>query len=113
MKITLKVHSSDGDFYNVNCKNNDGVISIKCDCVAGSYTKLCKHKLLIVSGQNEVLYDVSQTEDFNTVQGWICNSEYPALLNKLAILEKELLKKKHEVRKVKELIEIAMRKGIK
>jgi len=112
MKITLMVLSSDGDFYNVICKNKEDVISIKCDCVAGTFTKLCKHKLSIAMGQMDCLYDHNQIEDFKTVQEWITKSGYSALLNKLEIAEKELSDKKREVRKIKETIEIAMRKGI-
>jgi hypothetical protein len=112
MKITLLVHSSDGDFYSVNCKNNEGIISIKCDCVAGSYTKLCKHKLSMILGKHDSLYDPKQIEDLNTVQEWISKSGYPELLKKLEVAEKELLDKQREVRKLKESLELAMRKGI-
>jgi hypothetical protein len=112
MEIHLKIISSDGDFYNVICRNKEGIISIKCDCVAGIYTKLCKHKLSIVMGQVENLYDNNQIEDFRTVQKWINNSGYSELLNRLEIAEKELLIKKNELKKIKDAMEVAMRKGL-
>jgi hypothetical protein len=112
MEINLKIVSSDGDFYNVICGNKEGIISIKCDCMAGIYTKLCKHKLSIATGHVESLYDNNQIEDFKTVQKWINNSGYPELLNRLEIAEKELLVKKKELKKIKDAMEVAMRKGL-
>ena len=110
---TIFVKSSDGiSFYKVAFNNRDGVISIKCDCRAGQLNKLCRHKLAIIRGDGEILYDNSQYPEFITIKECIDASPFAQLILEHDSIEKELQKKQRELRKINEFIEMAMIKGV-
>lgn len=110
---TILAKSSDGiSYYKVAFNNRDGVISIKCDCRAGELTKLCRHKLAIIRGDAAILYDNSQYSEFIKIKEWIEASPFAQLILEHDSIEKELQKKQREFRMIKEIIEVAMRKGV-
>lgn len=111
--ITISVKSSDGiNIYKVSFNNREGIISIRCDCRAGELTKLCRHKLAIIRGDAAILFDNSQYSEFIKIKGWIETSPFAHLILEHDSLEKELQEKQREFRKIKDIIEIAMLKGI-
>lgn len=113
MNIILYAKSSDGiKFYEVAFNNREGIISIKCDCRAGELTKLCRHKLALIRGDAAILYDNSQNSEFITIKEWISTSPFAQLISDYNSIEKALQEKQRELRKIKEVIEVAMRKGI-
>jgi hypothetical protein len=113
MKIILYVKSSDGiNYYEVAFKNREGIISIKCDCRAGELTKLCRHKLALIRGDAAILYDNSQISEFTTIKEWIRASSFTQLILEHDRIEEVLQEKQRELKKIKEVIEVAMRKGI-
>jgi hypothetical protein len=112
MKIILFVKSSDGIiFYKVAFTNREGIISVKCDCPAGELTKLCRHKLALIRGDESILYDKNQQSDFLTMNDWIKASSFYKLVVDYDAIEKEFQKKQRELKKIKESLEIAMRRG--
>lgn len=112
MKIILYAKSSDGiSCYKVAFTNRNGIISIKCDCPAGELTKLCKHKLALIRGDLEILYDNSQDSEFIIIKEWIKASPFAQLILDHDSVENDIRKKQRELKKIKETIEIAMRKG--
>ena len=113
MKIILFAKSSDGiTSYEVAFNNRDGIISIKCDCPAGELTKLCRHKLALIRGDAAMLYDNSQISEFATIKEWIIASSFTQLILEHDRIEKAFQEKQRELKKIKEVIEVAMRKGI-
>lgn len=112
MKIILYAKSSDGiNFYKVVFTNRDGIISIKCDCPAGELTKLCRHKLALIRGDESILYDSKQHQEFLTIEDWIKASSFIQLVVEHDAIEKEIQKKQRDLKKIKETLEIAMRRG--
>jgi len=113
MEIILYAKSSDGiTCYEVSFKNKNGIISIKCDCRAGELTKLCRHKLALIRGDNSILYNRNQFSKFAIIKDWIKASSLSQLILEHDEIEKALRQKQNELKKIKEIIEIAMRKGI-
>lgn len=113
MEIILYAKSSDGiTCYNVAFKNRDGIISIKCDCRAGELTKLCRHKLALLRGDAGILYENTQVSEFATIKDWIRTSSFTQLILEHDRIEKAVHEKQRELKKIKEVIEVAMRKGI-
>lgn len=115
-KIKLFVKGNSEPYYQVIFKNINGLISIKCDCRAGELTKLCKHKLTLIRGDvsalyNGELYDEDQSEMFNLMKTWIASSGLALLISKHDQTQKEFLLKENEFKKIKAVIEDAMRKG--
>jgi hypothetical protein len=113
MKIILYAKSSDGvNYYNVAFNNREGIINITCDCRAGELTKLCRHKLALIRGDASILYDDSQLNEFTTIKKWISESRFAQLILEHDSIEKALQERQRELKKIKEIIEISMRKGI-
>ena len=112
MKIFLYAKSSDGvNYYKVAFTNHQGIISIKCDCHAGQLTKLCRHKLALIRGEEAILYDNSQGSELMIIKEWIKTSPLAQLLVDHDSLEKQIKEKQRELKIIKEVIEIAMRRG--
>jgi hypothetical protein len=114
MKITLLVKSSSmpGVGYEVVFKNVNDIITIKCNCRAGELTKLCKHKLALIRGDSSILMDDDENYNFIKVKEWIKNSAFSQLIIELDLAEKALAEKQLEIRKIKDILEVAMRRGI-
>jgi hypothetical protein len=114
MKIALLVKSSSmpGVGYEVVFKNINGVISIKCNCRAGELTKLCKHKLALIRGDSSILMEDNEDYNFINVKEWIKNSLFSRLIIEHDVAEKALTEKQQELKKIKDRIEVGMRRGI-
>jgi hypothetical protein len=114
MKIALLVNSSSmpGIAYEVVFKNINGIITIKCDCRAGELTKLCKHKLALIRGDSSILMDLNENDNFINVKEWIKNSAFSQLIIEHDLAEKALAEKQKELKRIKDKIEVAMRRGI-
>jgi hypothetical protein len=114
MKIALlvKSNSKPGVGYEVIFKNMNGIITIKCNCRAGELTKLCRHKLAIIRGDYSILMD--DNEDYNVVRvkEAVNNSDFSQLIIKHDLAEKALAEKQQELKKIKDRLEVAMRRGI-
>jgi hypothetical protein len=108
----LKAKSSDGDFYNVKFTFREGTLRIKCDCKAGQFMQLCKHKLMLLCGDDTILYEDFQMDELLFIKEFIKNTGYPELIDKLNATEQLLQEIKRQQRKIKESLELAMKKGV-
>jgi hypothetical protein len=114
MKIALLVKSSSmaGVGYKVVFNNNNGIITINCNCRAGELTKLCKHKLALIRENYSVLIDGNGDNDVVKVKDLIENSAFSHLIIQHDLAEKALAEKQEEFKKIKNRLEVAMRRGI-
>lgn len=114
MKIDLLVKSgSDPDIsYTVSFHFQEGKLSVYCTCIAGEYTKLCKHKTGLMSGDSSILYNETQKSEFETVQEWVQQTRYPELLSHIKNRENTIESAKRELKKSKLILEKAMRDGM-
>lgn len=77
---------------------------------------MCKHKLALIRGDlsalyNGELYEEDQSEIFNIMKTWISSSGLALLIGKHDQIQKEFIQKEKEFKKIKAIIEDAMRKG--
>ena len=102
MKITLLAKSSSdpGSYYHVAFYQEDGRLPIWCDCQAGAYGQLCKHKRQLASGDKRMLHNEDQIEELEVVVEWVKQSPVAQLI---ADLEKAEKKVKVAQKKVKDL----------
>jgi hypothetical protein len=114
MKIALLVKSSSiaGVGYEVVFKNINNIITIKCNCRAGELTKLCKHKLALIRGDYSILMDGNEGYNVINVKELVKNSQFSQLIIEHDLAEKALAEKQLELRKIKDRLEVAMRRGI-
>ncbi len=115
MKLSIFVKSSSREEpyqITVSSTAKEG-LSIFCDCPAGVLGMHCKHKMAIISGDQKILYDNEQLDDFNEISKWIANSSYSKLILELQESEKELEVLKKKIKNMKEKIARLMREGLK
>ncbi len=60
MKISIKAKSSSGDPYNVEFLVESNKLSVFCDCRAGQFSQLCKHKTELLAGDRSRLFSESE-----------------------------------------------------
>ena len=114
MKITILVKSSSRpEPRSVHVTRDDSGLSFVCDCPAGNWVRICKHKMAMVSGDDSMLYDEDQRENFKKVMDWVAQSGYPDLMKELKEAKNELESAKEKLRGIKEKITRVMKEGLK
>lgn len=112
ISFLIKSSSNPEISYKVVFNNKDGLINIKCDCPAGELTKLCKHKLNLIRGDDSALLYLNNPDDWCTVKKWINNSAFCKLIIEHDRAEEAVKEGQKVFKIIKEKIELAMRKGI-
>lgn len=113
MNKRINMLSSDEvTIYTVDFELGDGKLIVQCDCPAGAFGKLCKHKLQLLAGDLANLANVTQEDDYREVMNWIQQSQLPNMIDQLSIVEKELEKKKTQLSILKKNLEVVLRDGV-
>lgn len=103
MEITILVKStSQPEPRSVQVMQDDSGLSFYCDCPAGNRGRICKHKKALASGDDSMLYDEGQRENFEKVMDWLAQSGYPDLMKELKKAENQLASAKEKLRDIKE-----------
>jgi hypothetical protein len=114
MEITVLIKSSSSpDPRRVIVLQDDSGLSFYCDCPAGERGRICKHKKAMASGDDSMLYDEDQRENFEKAMDWVMQSGYPDLMKELAEAENEFGSVKEKAIKIKEKITRVMEEGLK
>ena len=109
--IKIKAKSSSGNYYLVDFELSD-VIKVRCNCNAGMFGKLCKHKLDILSGDQDMLYDKSELPLLNEVIKLVQQSEFLQLKESLVVAKKAIDEAKKQEKLTKQLVEKTLKEGI-
>jgi hypothetical protein len=56
-------------------KNDTAGLTFHCKCPSGGQGYFCEHKIALVSGNNNMLFDESQDEIFRQVLNWVDQSD--------------------------------------
>lgn len=110
--INLKVKSSSTEFYTIIVDISD-TIKVSCNCGAGIFGKLCKHKIAVLSGDRDILLDKNDELVLEEIFGVISNSDFFNLNNELEFAKKAVEAAKKQENKIKIKLENALKKGIK
>jgi hypothetical protein len=110
--ILVKSSSRDEPYTVIISKTRQG-LSIHCNCGAGEQGKFCKHKRAVAAGDASILYDAEQTPAFQKAMRWLNKSDYPQLIDDLAVFEEELEAGKTMVKDTKASLARNMRDGLK
>ncbi len=113
METTLRIRSSSSDaIYTLQILCEDGNVAIFCDCSAGAYGKLCKHKLAIVAKDKTDLEGQDQDRNFELAQEWIKGSTLQATLADIRAVEKEVESAQARLKKLKKTLEMQLNSKI-
>jgi len=97
----------------VTVREENGQITVSCDCSAGSYGKNCRHKLAVLGGDPAIL-ELSRRKDFEAydhLAGMLVGSEGQELARHFHELKCKKEQIDAEIRKVRRKLERAMKKG--
>ncbi|MCX7174826.1 MAG: hypothetical protein NT159_13090 [Proteobacteria bacterium] len=110
MNIEFKVpsSSSDSDYLVTICNDEAGVL-VTCSCPAGTYGKLCKHKLQVLTECIEDKQVVVLDSDRVSVCDMLQDTEILALLRAFSAAEQDLVRVKRALELAKRNLEMALR----
>ncbi|MDC5704613.1 hypothetical protein OPW41_23105 [Vibrio europaeus] len=91
----VEVQGSTVEPYTIALKQHDHGVSVSCNCKAGSFGKLCKHKVQVVK---------EELEESNTFSQLLRDAGYGELIGEVSLLENELAKVKRNLDKKKKLL---------
>lgn len=100
MNYILQAKSSSGEPYQVEINENNELLTIHCNCPAGKWGKMCKHKINLLKGDVEYLYDLNEVEKLKEIEIRVKKSSLFHLLDKVDISTKQV--KKIESKKKKD-----------
>ena len=106
----FKIRGSGENEYMVHVapKGDDSVL-ITCDCKAGIYGRMCKHKLAVATGDPSLLLDHVEAEKLAEVADKINNRPIGKLLHELAESKKAQDAAKRRADKARKALENAMK----
>jgi uncharacterized Zn finger protein len=121
LKITFLVKSGSRSApYSVYFTLENDRMYISCSCPAGRFGKFCKHRIALIQGNSDILYDDSQDEDLYQICDWIQKSEFLDLIFERSKFKTELREAqarldevKRKMRPVEKKMAQVMKKGIK
>jgi hypothetical protein len=87
MKVQVLAKSSSGGAYEVDFIRDSGFIRVFCACKAGEKGQYCKHKIALILGDVEMLYNPSDAESLKTIRAW---PEFKQLLDRLRRFDDEM-----------------------
>jgi uncharacterized Zn finger protein len=109
--IELKVKSSSQEYYLINIEISE-VFKISCNCKAGIFGKLCKHKAAVLSGDLEILYNQEDEKTLIKLQEIVKMSDLNKLTNELEVAEKAIESAKNQAKEIKIKLERSLKNGI-
>lgn len=93
MELTLSVKGSSGSFYEVKFLKDGLALHSSCSCTAGSFGRLCKHRLSLLSGEDNLLAEVSKGHVLDDIAEMLKGTEVEVELARYF----ELVDRKNEV----------------
>ena len=112
MKITILVKSSGGDPYSVDFVFKNDRLTVFCNCKAGIFGQICKHKLSLLSNDTSMLFEPDQAGKLSRAMELIEKTQYPQLVDELRAKERDSERAKREVKKAKVLLAKVMKEGL-
>ena len=108
MSVNFKVLSSDGStVYIVSVDRQGDKVLATCTCQAGKHGKLCKHKIGILSGQNDllVLSDEDARMKLNELVSEISDTACASCIDEYCLAISECEKQKKRLERAKKDLE--------
>jgi hypothetical protein len=111
-EITIKVISSTDEPYDVHFEFSDNKFKVHCNCLAGIYGKLCKHKIGLLDGDSSILFNKTNCEILEQINEIVRKSKYTEIMSSYNIIKKEIEVAQKKEKKLKEQIEQFFKTGI-
>ena len=104
------IKGSSGNGYKVHVAlKGDDMITMFCDCKAGVYGDVCKHKLAVATGDSSFLLDQSDADKLAVMAEKISQVPIGQLLRNFAASRKEHVVAKRKMDRARKALEKAMK----
>ena len=100
----IKVISSSGEPYDVHFEFSGNKFKVHCNCPAGIYGKLCKHKTGLLDGDSSLLFNKNDYEILEQIYEVVKKSKFTEIITSYNILKKEIEMAQKKEKKLKEQI---------
>jgi hypothetical protein len=111
-QIILRANSSSGDPYNIHCDFSDNKLTVFCNCQAGIYGKICKHKTGLLDGNPSILFDKTDEKTLLQVVKLVEKSKYKEVMSAYNLIKKEIEEMQKDEKNIRGQIELMLRTGI-
>ncbi|MBN2271037.1 MAG: hypothetical protein JXN61_10505 [Sedimentisphaerales bacterium] len=112
-KLTLRAKSSEGEPYNVDFIVDNGRLSVYCNCKAGIFGQLCKHKTELIGGDESRLFDLSENDKMAQVTAMMAKvPEVQSLAARIAQSEKLIRREQAKIKTLKKQFGALLHEGI-
>lgn len=114
MDITLKARSSGDIPYDVKITVKEGFLTVRCNCQAGVFGKICKHKTELLAGDASRLYDPQDVGRLKAVVAILSRGvEFHAVLAEIKKTEAIIKAQTSLNKKAKKSLELLLNDGIR
>jgi len=111
--IKLLAKSSSGKKpYSVDFTIIGGKMTVRCNCPAGRYGKLCKHKISMIEEDYDILYDENQDKQLYEISDLIQKSDFLDLIFERSKAKTALGEAQEKLDTVKKKMAQAIKNGI-
>ena len=108
-EITFKVKGSAADDYEVIFIKDDDSLTAVCDCPAGTFGNLCKHRVAIIDG-NDAAITSDNKDKVPMIAKWLQGTDVEVALFELRSAEMHKDTPKDEIKALKRDLARAMNK---
>lgn len=110
-KIIRIKSSSTEEIYNVTFKIESDLISLDCDCQAGTFNKLCKHRVSLIERNYDDVLDKNDAVLLYDTIVKMNKSEIIKSITEVNLIEKEVKKLNTKKEKLKKDINLKFSNG--
>lgn len=111
--IKLEAKSSGSMPYTVEFFVEEGMFKATCDCRAGIFGQLCKHRIELMAGDENRLYDLSQKDQLKEVLALVSELKpLKDIAKDIAEAEKIIRQQQSEIRKKKNKLSDLINNGV-
>lgn len=113
MNYTLRAKSSGAEPYLVEFVLDGNELSVSCNCQAGAFGKLCKHKTELLAGNESRLFDNSDRALLAEILAMVQRAPEILQLTAQITESKTIIKSEQaKVKKAKKNLEAALKHGV-
>ena len=106
-ELTMQVKGSSKDPYEVTFIKDGDSLTALCDCPAGTFGNLCKHRVAILDGDSRAVVDKDKQKT-DTVVGWLAGTDVESALAQLRSVEADKTAPKSDLVAAKRKVARAM-----
>ena len=112
-KMTIRAKSSRSEPYDVDFLFENGRLSVYCNCKAGIFGRLCKHKTELIVGDESRLFNISDKDKMTQLRSIISRvPEVHSLAGSIAHSEKLIRREQTKIKTLKKQFSALLQEGI-